>query len=108
MGRIRMLRPNVGSISIATAAPLRMGEHVRLGGYDKKRLDDAAMKRARGLCECPECRLLPRPLPAEEIDHILPLWEGGAEDLANRQALNKDCHKRKTAAEARRRMGISG
>lgn len=44
---------------------------------------------------------------ADEVDHIVPLVDGGADDESNYQSLCKDHHKTKTAAEnsARGRAG---
>lgn len=36
----------------------------------------------------------------DELDHIIPLWQGGAESDSNRQWLCKAHHKAKTAEEA--------
>lgn len=38
-----------------------------------------------------------------EIDHIVPLWEGGTDDAYNLQLLCCDCHKKKTLKEQKRR-----
>lgn len=38
-----------------------------------------------------------------ELDHVVPLIDGGGHELANLQTLCTPCHKRKTAAEARQR-----
>ncbi|MCH2187426.1 HNH endonuclease [Myxococcota bacterium] len=35
-----------------------------------------------------------------EVDHIIPLVDGGSHDMTNLQSLCTPCHKRKTAAEA--------
>ncbi len=40
-----------------------------------------------------------------ELDHIVPLIDGGGHELANLQTLCTPCHKAKTAAEARDRAG---
>lgn len=37
--------------------------------------------------------------PATDVDHIIPLAAGGADDAANYQSMCSFCHKRKTAAE---------
>ncbi len=37
---------------------------------------------------------------AEEVDHVVPLWAGGADDESNYQSLCSPCHKVKTASEA--------
>ena len=42
---------------------------------------------------------------ATEVDHVVPLWEGGSEDDANCAGLCRECHKAKSAAEAARRFG---
>lgn len=39
---------------------------------------------------------------AEEVDHIVPWFEGGREDLGNLRAVCRACHKLKTQAEAQR------
>ena len=38
-------------------------------------------------------------VPATEVDHIVPLSQGGGASPDNLQALCKSCHSRKTAAE---------
>ena len=38
-----------------------------------------------------------------QIDHIVPLWEGGRDHVENAQLLCCECHARKTQAEAIRR-----
>ena len=51
------------------------------------------------LCQCQECRTTGRVLPAHEVDHITPLHLGGTDDEGNLQAINRECHKRKTARD---------
>lgn len=52
---------------------------------------------------CKEClRATPQRLtPSREADHIVPLAEGGAEDVSNMQGLCRPCHSRKTARSSR-------
>lgn len=38
-------------------------------------------------------------LPASEVDHIVPVSQGGSSDPANLQALCRECHRAKTLAE---------
>lgn len=37
---------------------------------------------------------------AAEVDHVVPLWAGGADDDDNCAGLCRECHRRKSAAEA--------
>lgn len=39
---------------------------------------------------------------ADEVDHVIPLAEGGADTDANKRPIHKACHKAKTRAEAER------
>lgn len=61
------------------------------------------MRRDHGLCQ--PCRLLGASVPAREVDHVRPLWDGGTDAEANMQAICVPCHRNKSAAEARRRSG---
>lgn len=76
------------------------------GSAAHREIKRTVARRSGGWCECNECRRSGAPLPAKDFDHVTPLWEGGTNDLGNWQHLNPDCHKKKTAAEARRRMGL--
>jgi 5-methylcytosine-specific restriction enzyme A len=51
---------------------------------------------------CVVCLAAGHARAATELDHIVPLAEGGADDYTNLQGLCHDCHERKTAAEAER------
>lgn len=49
----------------------------------------------------------------DEVDHVIPLAEGGADDVVNLRPIHSEpCHRQKTAAEAergrRRRQGGTG
>lgn len=52
---------------------------------------------------CVMCEREGRVSLAQELDHITPLWAGGAESEANRQGLCVTHHKDKTAQEAAQR-----
>jgi 5-methylcytosine-specific restriction protein A len=58
---------------------------------------------------CVTCEAEGRTALATELDHIVPLWEGGHEAESNRQGICTSCHRAKTALEAKRRasMGIA-
>lgn len=48
---------------------------------------------------CEHCQQDGCVTPAQEVDHIIPLENGGTHDEANLQALCKSCHSSKTARE---------
>lgn len=54
---------------------------------------------SRDLVLCQSCLAAGRYSVAEEIDHIIPLSQGGTDDESNLQALCKACHKAKTRLE---------
>lgn len=72
------------------------------GGRPWRRLRDQIMERDGHLCQCPACKKRPVPKVAHEVDHIKPVAFGGTDDPGNLQAINRDCHKAKTQAEALR------
>jgi len=68
-------------------------------------LRESILAAAGGLCQCDECHAKKRARIASEIDHYVPLWEGGTDDPTNLRAISRVCHRRKLAAEAKRRFG---
>lgn len=86
--------------------PQQVVERVR--GDSAKALKKRCLARAGWLCECEECRA-PGALPLKltwatcEMDHRVPLFEGGDNSIGNLRALHIDCHKRITAAQAQER-----
>lgn len=63
------------------------------------RIRRIVLARANGMCEIlgPSCSEI-----ATDADHIVPVAEGGTDDLSNFQAGCPPCHKAKTQAEAAR------
>jgi 5-methylcytosine-specific restriction protein A len=63
--------------------------------------------RAQVLLEEPLCRVCEargEVSASEQVDHIVPLHQGGTNDRANLQGICKPCHKEKTKLEARARL----
>jgi 5-methylcytosine-specific restriction protein A len=69
---------------------------MRSGSREQKRAR-YVMLRDRGVCH-----VCGRPL-ADQVDHVTPLGEGGADDVTNLAPIHaRPCHAAKTQAEARR------
>lgn len=45
------------------------------------------------------------PVAATDVDHVVPLADGGSDDTTNLQSLCHSCHSRKTADDVARRRG---
>ena len=67
------------------------------------RIKKRILSRDKGLCHCARCLQSGALKPAHQVDHVRPLWAGGAESDDNRASINVECHKVKTADEARMR-----
>jgi 5-methylcytosine-specific restriction enzyme A len=52
---------------------------------------------------CTTCEAQGRLSVATEVDHVIPLWKGGADDEDNYQSQCKPCHAIKSAREASER-----
>lgn len=61
----------------------------------------AVIDKQGGVCKRSYCDA-----PAVDVDHILPLWSGGSNANDNLEGLCVDCHKQKTAAEAKARAKV--
>lgn len=75
------------------------------GGRPWRRLRDQIMARDGGLCQCEACRARLLPRVAHEVDHINNRRDASGklnDDPSNLRAMNRDCHKAKTQAEATR------
>jgi 5-methylcytosine-specific restriction protein A len=95
----------VKQVSLYTAKRVTLGlpaapivERIR-GSARVKR--NARLAWAKPLCV--ECEKQGRVSVVEEWDHIVPLWDGGADHETNLQGLCKPHHDAKTALEAARR-----
>jgi 5-methylcytosine-specific restriction protein A len=76
------------------------------GATPRQRGRPWARRRAAWLREhplCAHCLQAGIIRPAQEVDHITPLCEGGRDDESNFQSLCVECHQVKTANEAKGR-----
>ena len=101
MARLTTLKPRVAMLNtqrVATVGRAGATPRTRGGAWMRAR---AAWLREHPLCV--ECDRLGFVSIDVEVDHRIPLWEGGADDPSNYQTLCREHHQAKTAREARRR-----
>jgi 5-methylcytosine-specific restriction protein A len=72
-------------------------------GWKKKRA--RILRRDGYRCQCDDCRITGNPRPATEVDHKVPVEQGGTNDDSNLQAINGECHKRKTKLDEGKQPG---
>ena len=80
-------------------ASTRTSRAARGYGWQWEKQRARILKRDKRLCQ--SCLKAGRSVVASDVDHIVPRSAGGSEDDANLQALCRDCHKAKTAREAK-------
>lgn len=95
---MKMLKPRVSALDQRTARPAQV-ERIR----GRRGVDIRARNLARDPL-CAHCTGLGFVTLATVVDHVVPLWKGGADTDENKQNLCDECHKVKSAAEARERM----
>jgi 5-methylcytosine-specific restriction protein A len=100
MARLTTLKPRIPSLgsSLSTGPKPQTSYGQGRGGRPWRRKRDQVLLRDQYLCQCEDCG--GKRYFADEVDHIVPLSRGGTDDLSNLRAINKDCHKAKTAREA--------
>lgn len=98
---MQTLKPRVQTLSASTARS--QTQSVRIRGNS---LYAIRRKHFQSHPLCVTCEAEGRVRLATELDHIVPLWEGGHEAESNRQGLCNPCHQAKTAAEAGRRASL--
>lgn len=102
MSRLTTLKPRIATLDTRRVRTL----DVTPGATPRQRGRQGMTRRARWLSLhplCAHCEQAGRVTLADEVDHIVPLIEGGADDESNFQSLCSPCHKVKTAREASRR-----
>jgi len=102
---MKSIKPRVAPLDLRRVQPLTVRDQRNLSSAAWQRTRLRILREANGTCQCQECKSTGRLRPAHEVDHIVPVWAGGGEGDANLQAINRECHKAKTADEARRRGG---
>jgi 5-methylcytosine-specific restriction protein A len=75
-------------------------------GTEWRKLRAQVLARDEGLCQA--CLAAGRTTVAEQVDHVIPKAAGGTDDLANLQALCRECHDEKSRREMRDPTGGGG
>ncbi|MGE3348317.1 MAG: HNH endonuclease [Ramlibacter sp.] len=103
--KLKMLNPSLRSLSPALRT-------LKVNPRATPRLTGKAgvERRARWLQKHPLCKhceqeIPPRTTMADEVDHVIPLEQGGADNESNFQSLCRAHHAAKTAREAAQRAG---
>ena len=88
----------------------RGSRHERGYGSDWDKRRARILARDAGLCQCSDCKARGLITLATEVDHIISKaeWQvrhgslAGVDDDSNLQAINRECHKRKTVDDRKR------
>jgi len=98
---LRTLPPRLKAIGLKLdAAPMEGRYGKGRGGRPWRRLRNTVLRRDGFLCQ--PCKAEGRTKLATEVDHIVPMFEGGSDAMKNLQGICSECHKVKTQAEIAR------
>ena len=95
------MRPAQRGAALRAAPPApversKRREKTTVSGWEQQRRAKRVLEREDGICHV--CR----EWGADQVDHIVPLSQGGKDDESNLAAIHSDpCHREKTAREAR-------
>lgn len=98
---MQTLKPRVQTLSATTARSQTQTVRIRGNSLYAIRSKHFTKNPLCVVCECEGRTAL-----ATELDHIVPLWEGGREAETNRQGLCTTCHQKKSAQEAKKRASM--
>jgi 5-methylcytosine-specific restriction protein A len=103
--KLHTLKPRLQGVNsrLTTHAPTRPDTVQRVRGW--KGVQDRNRIRARDGGECQQCIRdgCDHISLGVDVDHIIPLWDGGRDDDGNKELLCDEHHKAKSAKEATRR-----
>ena len=103
---MRMIKPRLATLNTSQVKTLT----ARIGATERTRGSKWMKVRAKWFRDhplCVMCEAKGYANPATQLDHIIPLWQGGKDDESNYQSLCDVCHKDKTAEEAKGRGGVN-
>lgn len=95
---MKMMQPR---IQLAQSSRLKQNTTatIRTRGSAWMKIRERIMNRDEGICQT--CRREARLSIASQVDHIIPLNQGGKDVDNNLEAICDECHKRKTLEELR-------
>ena len=100
--KLRVLKPRVQTLKASRVQTLdiKAGATKRITGYTWQQIRKAVMARDHYQCQLCGCVGIDH-----EVDHVVPLEQGGSNDMGNLRLTCVECHKAKTAREASARAG---
>lgn len=104
--RLQMLKPSLQELAGRNLPTINgnPGATPRLRGRRWMELRASWLRLHPLCCDC-EAQGVTR--VADEVDHVIPLWQGGADDEGNYASRCQEHHKVKTAREAKERGAAS-
>jgi 5-methylcytosine-specific restriction protein A len=99
--KLKTLKPRIANVDTSIARSQPMGTPRIRGRALMVRNNRLSMRKPL----CVECEKVDVVRVGTQWDHIIPLWEGGADHESNMQHLCDECHEIKTTEEAKRRAG---
>ena len=100
--KLTMLKPRLQASTAQRMQTLdiKAGATKRIAGYTWQQIRKAVMARDHYQCQLCGCVGI-----EHEVDHVVPLEQGGSNDMGNLRLTCVECHKVKTAREASARAG---
>lgn len=93
--KLKTLKPRLATLDTRRAQTVASTARTR--GSKWMAIRDLILRRDAGLCQ--PCMQAGRLTPAVQVDHKLPLAQGGTDDQSNLQAICAACHRRKSVDE---------
>ena len=100
MAKLTNLKPGLAMLQVQRVTLERAGDD-RIRGSSLQAIRRRILKRDGYRCRCARCRKTGAIRGATIVDHVVPLWAGGAESDHNRSAIHAECHDLKSAHETR-------
>lgn len=102
MPRLKALGPQLGTLpsQLKPLAAVDPSYGQGRGGRPWRRLREQVLQRDKHLCQ--PCKAQGCYTEATQVDHIVPIAEGGTDDRVNLQAICTPCHDAKTLDESKR------